>query len=69
MDQVAEPGRYVSKKAHLCTHRTGLSHQANIMWVYALSIYCFGCLYLALAEALCVCVYHLVWELSASFDV
>ena len=62
MDQVAEPGRYMSQKACSCTRRKGLSRQANKMWVYALFIYCFGCLYLALTEALhvracaCVCV-------------
>lgn len=79
MDQVAEPGRSMSQKACSCTRRKGLSRQANKMWVYALFIYCFGCLYLALTEALhvracacvcgCVCTQYLVWELSASFDV
>ena len=83
MDQVAEPGRYVSQKACSCTGTKGLSRQPNKTWVYALFIYHLGCLYLALTEALgacvcvCVCVRaracvrtrYLVWELSASFDV
>ena len=58
MDQVAEPGRYVSQKACSCTGTKGLSSQPNKTWVYALFIYHLGCLYLALTEALgaCVCV-------------
>ena len=58
MDQVAEPGRYVSQKACSCTGTKGLSRQPNKTWVYALFIYHLGCLYLALTEALgaCVCV-------------
>ena len=56
MDQVVEPGRHMSKKAYSCTRRKGLSHQANKMWVSALFIYCFGCLYLAMTEGVGGCV-------------